>query len=349
MVGCGWRSQFYLRAAQMLPEQLEILSIIVKNPERAREVRERTGIPAVCTLEEAVKTRPDFVLLCVPREAVSVWIRQALDKDLPVLCETPPGRNPEELNDLWKLVTDKKGSVQVAEQYFLQPYYAAIIRLVSENTLGTISNMNMSAVHGYHAVSIFRKVLGVGFENCTICGKRYRFPVTRTRDRAGWHDTGELLLPDRDRVELRFDGGRTAFYDFSDEQYFSPIRSRSWNVQGDRGEIRDTEVFLLNENNQLVRETMRREDDGVYNIDGWSHLWISLGKDRIYENPFAGARMNDDEIAVADVLCRMGTYVRTGTDVYPLREALQDAYLSFCMEEAAAEEKKIVTTYQSWV
>ena len=45
------------------------------------------------------------------------------------------------------------------------------------------------------------------------------------------------------------------------------------------------------------RSKMLREDDGVYNIDGWSHRYISFRGERIYENPFPGARINDDEIA----------------------------------------------------
>ena len=50
---------------------------------------------------------------------------------------------------------------------------------------------------------------------------------------------------------------------------------------------------------------MHREDDGVYNIDGWSHRYISFRGERIYENPFPGARINDDEIAVTDLLAHM--------------------------------------------
>ena len=65
-------------------------------------------------------------------------------------------------------------------------------------------------------------------ENCKIQGRSYSFPVTKTRDRAGWHQTGELPT------------GR-----------------------------------------------------------------------RIYENSFPGVRLNDDELAVADVLMHMKKYVET--------------------------------------
>ena len=64
-----------------------------------------------------------------------------------------------------------------------------------------------------------------------------------------------------------------AFFDFDKQHYFSPIRSRRWNVQGIRGEIQNDMVCYLNERNQPITERMYREDDGINNIDGWSHRY----------------------------------------------------------------------------
>ena len=95
---------------------------------------------------------------------------------------------------------------------------------------------------------------------------------------------------------MMFENGKAAFFDFDGEHYFSPIRSRRWNVQGVRGEIQNDTICYMNEKNQPVTEKMFREDDGVNNIDGWSHMYISFKGNRIYENPFPGLRINDDEI-----------------------------------------------------
>ena len=79
------------------------------------------------------------------------------------------------------------------------------------------------------------------------------------------------------------------------------------------------------------------------------HRYISFRGERIYENPFPGARINDDEIAVTDLLAHMKQYVETGKEFYPLREGLQDAYLSFLMDEAVKNPgKEIISTSQSW-
>lgn len=349
MIGCGWRSQFYLKAIENLKEHLEVCGIFMRTKERAQEIQEEKGIFATADWEEALALQPDFVLLSVPKMATKEWLIRLMKAQIAVLCETPPALKVEDLNELWQAKLKYDGRVQVAEQYFMQPYYSAVMKIIESGILGDVVNVNMSAIHEYHALSIFRKFLGIKYENCTIRGSRFHFPVTRTRNRAGWHQTGEVITPQRDRVELVFENGKTAFYDFDKEQYFSPIRSRSWNIQGIRGEIRNMSVCYLDEENRPITEAMHREDDGIYNIDGWSHSYISFRGQRIYENPFPGMRVNDDELAIADMLMRMKRYVETGEEFYPLREGLQDAYLDVCMEGALTTGETITTENQSWV
>ena len=44
----------------------------------------------------------------------------------------------------------------------------------------------------------------------------------------------------------------------------------------------------------------------------------------------------------------MKNYVETGTEFYSLREALQDTYLSFMLEQAIETGDTIKTETQSW-
>ena len=107
-------------------------------------------------------------------------------------------------------------------------------------------------------------------------------------------------------------------------------------------------VCYLDKNNQPIIEGLQRVDDGVYNIDGWSHMHITFRGQRVYENPFVGMRINDDEIAITDMMVRMKKYVETGEDFYSLREGLQDAYLNFCMEKALYTGELIKAEAQMW-
>lgn len=349
LTGCGWRSQIYRRAIANLPGEFELCGILMHSEKRALETEKEIGIQTTSDFETAISWKPDFTILCVPKSTMKDWIIRFMERNIPVLSETPPGTSIGELNELWNAKIRLNGRVQVAEQYFLQPYYSAIQNIINSGILGEISNVNISAIHGYHCISIFRKLLGIGFENCTITGNRYQFPVTKTRDRAGWHETGEVLLSSRDRADMVFENGKTAFFDFDGQHYFSPIRNRKWTIQGTRGEIQNDTVCYLNSRNQVVTEKIHREDDGVNNIDGWSHMHLSFRGERIYENPFPGLRINDDEIAVTDLLLRMKKYIETGNNVYSLRDGLQDAYLDLMREEAVITGKRVTTATQIWV
>lgn len=93
---------------------------------------------------------------------------------------------------------------------------------------------------------------------------------------------------------------------------------------------------------------MQRIDVGINNNSEWSHKGIMFLDKQVYQNPYYPARMNDDEIAVASCLSHMKTYVESGTEFYSLREALQDTYLSFMLEQAIETGETVKTETQSW-
>lgn len=348
VIGYGWRTDFFYRLAKMLPGQFEITAGVLRTKERAGQVMEETSVFATDSLEEALATKPDFAVLCVPRDVVKDYLIRLMKGGVPVLCETPPAKNVTELEELWRAKEAYGGKVQVVEQYFLQPLYAGLLDIISQGYLGEVSNMMLSALHGYHAVSIFRKFLGVGFENCRIQGQRFQFDVTATNSRAGFDTGGRIVKADRDWAAMTFDNGKTAFMDFSGEQYFSTIRTRRLNIQGVRGEINDMTVRCLNQDNLVFTQEIQRNDIGIYNNAEWSLKDLMFMDRVIYKNPYYPARLNDDEIAVASCLTNMKEFVETGKDFYPLREAVQDTYLAFAMEEAIVTGKMVETSRQIW-
>lgn len=348
VIGYGWRADFFYRIAKLAPQRFEICAGVLRTPERARQVAEKEGVFATADLEEGLSKNPDFAVLCVPREIVKDYLVRLMEKKIPVLTETPPGKNIGELNELWREMKRLDGKVQVLEQYFLQPYYAAVQKVIDMGCLGEVSNVMLSALHGYHAMSMFRKLLGIGFENCTMQGRQFAFDVTATNGRAGFDYSGNLIQAERDWAYLQFENGKTAFMDFSGEQYFSTIRNRRWNIQGSRGEINDSTVYYLTRENYTVQQELRRMDVGQNNNSQWSHKGILFGERQVYENPYYPARMNDDEIAVASCLERMKKFAETGEEFYPLKEALQDTYLSFLLEEAIQTGKALRSEPQDW-
>ncbi|MBR2527467.1 MAG: Gfo/Idh/MocA family oxidoreductase [Blautia sp.] len=350
LIGAGWRAQFFIRIAKALPESFELTGVLVRDPMKGSAFAENWQVKVVSTLEELLKDSPDFVVLSIRRGEAADYLIRLFRMGVPVLAETPPGETFEKLNELWRAYEQYQPKVQVAEQYFLQPLYAAWYQAIQEGLIGEVTNISISALHGYHAVSMIRRMLGIKGETCVMYGKRYSFPVTQTYSRAGMTFDGEVTQCSRDRVVFEFENGKTAFFDFAGSvQYHSFIRTRQLNIQGTRGEIDDLTIRYLLPSNIPVTEELRRIDLGVYGNQEWAHYGIMLGERFLYQNPFENARLNDDEIAIAGLLLGMGRYVAGGDEIYPLSQALQDTYLSLKMEEALKTPYQPVKTLaQIW-
>lgn len=350
LIGSGWRAEFNIRIAKMIPERFELTAVLVRDPVKGEAFAEKFQVKVVNTLDELMADEPAFVVLSIKRGTVTDYLLRLFERDIPVLAETPPGEDMESLRRLWAAYEKYQPKVQVAEQYFVQPLYAAWYKAIEDGMIGRVENISLSALHGYHGISMIRRMLGTGFQNCTMYGKRYHFEVTETYGREGMSFDGEKFVCPRDRVTLEFENGTVAYFDFSDPaQYHSFIRTRQLNIQGVRGEIDDLTIRYLTRDNVPVTQTLNRIDLGVYGNQEWSHYALMLGERFLYKTPFVNARLNDDEIAVADLLARMADYVAGGEEVYPLRDALQDMYLCLEMEKAmAAEYVPVTTETQPW-
>lgn len=350
LIGGGWRSEFYVRAAQQLSERFEIVCAFLRSPEKAAEFTKTFGIRTVCSLDELMAAPVDYVILTVKRDAMLPMLERLFQAEIPVLCETPPAPTLAGLNELWGLAEKYRPRINVAEQYFLQPYHQSVLKLVESGLIGEVGSVNISMMHGYHAANMIRRYLGIGFENGTVSGKRYRVPSVVHCGRGGLDFSGTNSVQQRSLVTLDFENGKTALYDFNEDQYFSYIRTRHLCVSGVRGEIYDLDVRYLNEKFEPVTDTLKRIDLGAYsNLEGFSHRGFQLGGKRLYQNPFEGARMSDDEIAVASCMVKMYESLHGEKDFYPLQQALQDSYLALAMEQAAETGLPVATENQSWV
>ncbi len=353
IIGGGWRAEFFVRIARELSDIFEIQYVLFRDKQKSALFKQKFGIDTriktTLSLDELIEDNPDYVILSLPRSASLKYIEKLFKHKIAILCETPPADGIIELNKLWQLYNEYNGKIQVAEQYFLQPLYSALLNVSKSGLLGDISNINISALHGYHAINIIRNFLGIISENCLIYGKNHNIDVVKTAGREGKCLTGEVLNTVRSRATFEFENGKLAFFDFNAQQYHPYIRTRHINIQGLRGEIDDLIIRYLNDKNETVVQNLYREDMGIYNFNGPSHVGIMLGNKYIYKNPFPLARLNDDEIAIATCMEMMKKYVDTGKEFYSFKEALQDSYLAIMLEEALEQPLcPLETQTQSW-
>jgi len=346
--GAGWRAQFFLRAAAELPERFEVCGLVVRDRRKGARQEQKWGVRTFGTLEGLLaETDPQFVVVSVPWEAAPVVLKELAGRGVPALCETPPAPDVQRLAELHELV--RRGArIQVAEQYIFQPAHAARLAIVRSGKLGTVTQVQVSVAHGYHGVSLIRHLLGVRFEPVKVRALRFTSPLVAGPDRNGPPKREELTDSAQTIAYLDF-GGKLGVYDFSGEQYFSWIRSARVLVRGERGEINNTRVRYLKDFLTPVELELRRLDAGHDgNLEGFYHKGILAGSEWVYRNPFPGARLADDEIAVATCLAKMGEFVRGGEEFYSLSEAAQDRYLDILIAQAVETGREVASTPQPW-
>ncbi len=209
----------------------------------------------------------------------------------------------------------------------------------------------MSADHGYaNGVDLIRRLLerrprAAHDRNAHRCDR-----ADRGRPGSGRPAEPDERLVESETVIAFLDAGdRLGVFDFTEDQYFSWIRSRRILVRGDRGEITDRTVRSLLDHRTAVSNDLVRHDAGHDgNLEGFHLVGVTLGDEWVYRNPFAPARFSDDEIAVATCLARMRGWLEGGPDVCSLADAAQDHYLGLLIDEAARTGQPIRTAGHVW-
>lgn len=350
--GAGFRAQYFLRIAQALPERFRVSGLVVRDAERGREMERRWDVPAFRTLDDLLtRTRPDFpdfMVVSVPAAAGADYIRDLARRGMPVLAETPPAPDLDGLRRLYADLAGTGARVQVAEQYHLHPVNQARLALIREGRLGPVTQATVSFSHLYHAVSLLRLFLGVGYADAVIRGMRFESPWVAGPTREGPPREDVLVTSERDLAWLDF-GDRLGCYDFTANQHRSWIRSNHVSVRGHRGEIFDRRVRVQEPSGTPLDFELTRVNRGEWeNAEGYFLQGIMAGDRWVYQNPFAPARLYDDEIAIATCLARMAEHAAGGPGFYGLAEACQDHYLGMMIAQAVRTGETVRTEPQPW-
>ena len=329
IVGSGWRSLFYLRVAQALPERFEVCAMLCRTPEKAEKMHREYGAPVSISAEECIAMQPDVVVVAVNKASIAAVGQEWAARGFAVLTETPAALDEETLCRLWQL-HQQGAKLQVAEQYWLYPTLAGRLAAVRSGALGTPQFARLSVAHGYHAASLARQFLGAGQQPVRVSGRSWTEKIIETDSRWGRIEHGALVEKPLQQHTLEFADGKTAFLDFCGVQYHSYLRSTHTSVQGERGELYDDTLRCLDASGEPLCRQLKPLDTPLIRAA-------------------AAAGLNEDETAIASLLERMQAYVAGGEEIYPLADALQDAYLSLLMERALQQPGQMVETRpQPW-
>ncbi|MBB5791259.1 Gfo/Idh/MocA family oxidoreductase [Jiangella mangrovi] len=352
VVGAGWRAEFFLRIAQALPSLFAVRSVVARSEARAERLRAVYGVRVVDGVDALFRDGAGDAAVVVLPAAAAPEVTTALVKaGTPVLTETPPAPDVAAMHELWA-VLGGDAPVRVAEQYRLQPHHAARLALAGSGVIGPVGYARVSVAHGYHATSLLRLALDAGMESPLVRAVTHLDPAARVHGRDDWH-AEVVVRPGVNTIATLDFGDRMGVYEFTGEQYLSPIRGRHLTIRGERGEIADDAVAYVRGPRDVVRTRIVRDDTGLDGDLAGHHLrGLDCDGRRAWTNPFGTARLSDDELAGAGVLAELAEFVRTGGDGggcgYGLAEAAQDQYLAALIDEAAASGEAVRAEPQPW-
>ena len=349
IVGTGWRAMYYVRIAKALPDIFELCGMLSRSEEKAKRIRDEYGISCTTSEDECLSHKPDFVVVSVAKTAGAETAMHWLDKGCTVLLETPAGIDKETLSELRK--REEQGQkLVVAEQYIRYPQYSALLKLVKKGIIGEVSYLNISLAHEYHGASIMRALLGINADTgFSVYSRTYTFPTAETLTRYEEIVDGRVSGKNRTVALFEFENGKTAVYEFDSEQYRSPIRKKTYKLQGVRGEIIDNHVFYLDAKNHAAEAELEIEsrviktDDTNPNLREFKEISrITFLGEILYEPPFGLCGLSDDETAIVMLMKETAEYSKgSGNSPYLLKEALLDSYMTIMMRESQ-EQGRII-------
>ncbi|QGQ18029.1 gfo/Idh/MocA family oxidoreductase [Cellulomonas sp. JZ18] len=359
VVGSGWRSSFFVRMARLMPERFTCTGVVTRTAERGAEVEATWGVPTVRTVEElvtgavpgagAAPDRPELVVTGTPWPVTPDVVRELVDASVPVLAETPPAPDVDAMRALWADV-GATGLVQVAEHSPFLPVHQARKRIVDEGLIGAATSVQVSSTHQYHAIGLARRLLGVGRGPVTVHAREFTAPLVDPMNRHGWTDATEPTDARTLLATLDLGGGRHVLYDFTDNQWHNPLRANRVVVRGSLGEVVDDAVTRWVDPRTQVTSRIERRMHGIeQDMDGFDLMHLSFEGRVLYRNPFVGARLADDDLAVAHLIDGTGAWVRgEAPPPYPLADGMQDHLLGIAMQESARTGQPVTTSAEAW-
>ena len=358
VIGSGWRAMYYLRIAAALPHLFEVSGVLCRKAEKAERIHQEFGVPAMFSAEEICSGSPEFAVIAVDKAHINEVGAEWLERGIPALCETPAAMDRNALKQLRAIIRTGRTPVY-AEQYLRYPEHIARIAILNSGLIGAPHFLNLSAAHGYHGASLMRAFLQLPSDiSFTVKACEWRFPTAETLTRYEQITDGRVADKTRTAAFFTFENGKAAVYEFDSEQYRSPIRGNICKIQGERGEILNTSVRWLNQDNLPEAEEITAETRTVItqdinpNFHSYEEITgITLGRRQLYVPPYGQCGLSQDETAIASLLEGMGAYVRKEADApYSLQDALSDSLMAIALQEAVSTGREIHSEelYQYW-
>lgn len=315
-IGGGDRVEnIYAPALKAMADRFEVAGVVTKSDDGAARITAQTGWTAGTDLAD-LTSRPeiDFLVAVLPTAVMDQTYPSLVDIGLPLLLETPFCWNEMKGRRLLQQIDKSKRLVSVAEQFPFLPQVQLQKKLIDLGLIGRVDAvMNDFSVYDYHGIALMRTLIG--------------------RDRKAIRANGRMArIGNEDWLlgSVGLEDGGLLIHDYSAEYSRSKARpDGTIRAYGDQGALDSERVIFANGSDAPL---IRKEDAGDL---------ISLSVETpdgpvVWKNPFHGAGLYDEQIAVAELLMRMGDSARYhAPPPYSAADALTDVELLAAMRYSA--------------
>ena len=138
-VGTGYFSQFHYDSWTRLPE-VELVALCNRSPDQAHDFADKYQIPEVFSDFDQMlaKIKPDLVDIITPPVTHVEYVRKAMAKNIPAICQKPFTPSYEEAKELVSEIKACQGKVVIHENFRFQPWHRKLRELVSSDHLGQV-------------------------------------------------------------------------------------------------------------------------------------------------------------------------------------------------------------------
>ena len=306
--GAGWRSEFYIRVSLAYPEKFSVSGVYIRNPDTYKDfLKKYPQVKLYTNQNDALKTEFDFIVSCVSKVNMTDTILKLSGLGYSVLSETPCAFDKNTLSII-KNPEHENLKIQVAEQFRFMTLNKAIKRAIDLGYVGTADYAEISLGHSYHGMSLIRFFLDT--RNSPVCLSRNILETNITEICGRYGKIMPHIKKSQTEISVYDFGNKKAVLNFSYDQYFSPFRKNRVLIRGEKGEITERGITALADGKTY-------SDDFEFKADG---IYIRNNLLSKYSFP----DLDSDHDAIAQVLVKMGEYVRTGKSFYSIYEEADD-------------------------
>jgi len=264
-VGAGYFSRFQYAAWDRIPE-VKMVAICNRSVGPAEELAAQYDVADIYQDFEKMldESTPDLVDIITPPATHVDYVRAAVDRDIPVICQKPFTTSLTDATALVELIEAKNATAVIHENFRFQPWYRKIRQVLAQGTLGQLYQISFALRPGdgqgpdayldrqpyfqdmerflvqetaVHLIDVFRYLFGE--MNSVFADLRRVNPVIKGED------AGLIIFDFDSGARGLFDGNRLSDHKAGNRR----LTMGEMRIEGDNGTLSltgDAQIYLRN-------------------------------------------------------------------------------------------------------